>query len=460
MEAQKRYENLAATISTHLALLVTVVLGYCWIAFNEHRRLQAVSHLPSIDLLLGVRNLALKSPPQVRPLLYKDLPLFSVKARAEAGAPTSDGRDPYYEEIQNQRGFGQLPIPNVALANAKSRVSQRYCYLAVATGLPGKKFNFATFELMGKTYWGKSENTKVVLPDKCFSILDQQHEFIAIVETDGDIVIGLPKRLQVVFPPIALPPPLSSFTLDSSDEIAAVLPEPIRKYISGSFPIVTIRLDAIEHSILSYASYRLGQKFGPDEFDDAMKLLFAEQEPNANLFGFNASLSTLIQFGPFMTFFLCLDLWRRVIAIKNMRTTSQVFWFATDTEDRIGKFIAYSFALIPLVGTIAVLIGFALAARPTLLGWHDIRLMLSLLKMGAPISSISFWVPISAAASILVLLFPMQVTLAFFTTQAMLEVIARNLVNDHTPRLNRWRYSPVRKKGTKLGKTRKKQKSV
>jgi hypothetical protein len=301
----------------------------------------------------------------------------------------------------------------------ESRLQQKRCRAAVVRLAPGKKIDFATFQIVGKTYVIDSQSASFAVFDNCLTTASGI-DGIFVFRSGRDVVVGISEKIEKEFPPVAMPRPLRSFEYEPVDDLEQLLPEALRQYAGLPRPLILLHIDAIEHYLLAYASMRHGKYHAPAELSLAMENLYSEQEKSAALFGISAKLPLLIEGGPFVLFFLTFELWRRVRRIPVDFHSNSVFWFASDNRDFLGKLSAKSYSLLPVVCAGIVFISYALATSaffPSLIEWHRMRLMLS---SGVPLFDALKWVGISLPGTALLFVLPVQAALVILTSNRLL----------------------------------------
>ena len=408
--AAKYYDSLIASIATLLVAIASLAVAYSFLAFAHHDRVRALSHLAGLDKLLAIREVALRKDLGSDRFTKRDLPNFFQKAAEEASKPTATGIDPYRIDIFESRGFTADPIDSVRVINVTSRLGQRRCDVAVMPLSHGERFNFATFQIVSKTYWVNSEDAMLVVFDDCLARNRHSNLFL-IFRSGRDTVISLPKIIENEFPSIAPPPPFKSFNFYDEDKLSKLLPNELRQFADLSTPMVMVHLDAIEHYILRHATTRHSRFYAPEELNGAVGRLYEEQEKSAVLFGINADLSILVALGPFLLLLFSFEMWRRVrrIPTTNIQLTS--FWFATDTADAIGRWTARVYALLPVVCAILMYVSFAIATKPSFVTVEELLRFKTIVEMGtSPVAALD-WVSISVGSTLVLLILPIQVAL-------------------------------------------------
>lgn len=410
----KYYENLVKTISTLLVAISTLAAVYIYLAYEQQDSSQAASFLVGLDKLLAIREIARRTDFGSDQMTKRDLLDFFPAARNELQKAESDA-DPNQIEFIEEKGFTSDAIERSLVVDVMSRLGQRYCKAAITRLMPGDKFNFATFQIVGKTYWVKSENVQLVFFDGCFRG-DGFGQAMLVFRSNRDIVIALPDFLEKEFPPIAPPPPFESFQFYDHDKLAKLMPEEIRKFSDISKPMVMIHLAAIEYYVLRHAATRENSFYSPNEFEAAISALYQAHEKTRILFGMNAPVSAIISIGPFISFVLCFELWRRVRRVPINVGESPIFWFAADAVDAIGMWTARMYAIIPVAATGAMYGGFVFATGATFASAIDFKRILTLIGSGATPREVLQWVPLNLAETLLLVLFPfhVSVTLGIF----------------------------------------------
>jgi hypothetical protein len=414
----KYYEHLAKSVSTLLVTIATLAAVYTYLAYEQQDSSRAASYLVGLDKLLAIREIARRTDFGSDQMTRRDLLDFFPAASRELYASNSDS-DPHRVVFVEEKGFTSDPIERSLVVDVMSRLSQRYCKASITRLMPGEKFNFATFQIVGKTYWVASENVQLVFFDGCFSG-EGFGQPMLVLRSNRDIIIALPKFFEKEFPPIAPPPIFRSFRFYDYEKLSKLMPEEIRKFGDFSAPMVMIHLAAIEHYILRHAADREHRFYSPDEFEAAVSALYQAHEKTRMLFGINAPVSTFILIAPFVSFVLCFELWRRVRRVPTNVSETPIFWFAADAVDVIGLWTARMYAILPVVATAAMYGGFVIATGATFVSEMDLRRIFVLVRSGATPSEVLQWVPLNLAGTILLVLFPFHVTVAFESFRRLL----------------------------------------
>jgi hypothetical protein len=335
---------------------VTLAILLCGQQHLAH--LNALFYLQSLDRLLAIRQVIYKPPDQSHPLTKFEVPAFFHLASEEAMAPWPNNQDPHQVELIEKRGFTREAVPQ---SYVKDDVAMRgdagTCAAAIVTLLPGTKFNFATFEVVGKTYWVNSENTQFVTLS-CDN--DEAFAFF-IFHAGSDDVVGIPEDFQQLFPGLSLPPPFKSFELYQLNELKQQLPQFVRKYATLKKPFVVMHLRAVEHAILSYANQKSARLYSLSDFDLAVDNLYQEKEGRTQFYGMAFDLLMIIRLIPLILFLLAWEMWRRLRQLPQRIFETKVYWTPLDTNDALGRAAAIFYAVVPLAAGIAAMWTFAVS---------------------------------------------------------------------------------------------------
>jgi hypothetical protein len=409
--------SLALSISAHLLAIATITVAFLILSSSLHDRLSALSRLASVDSLLAIRDLASQPVVNGTPLLRRDLPDFFSKAQDEASAPTKDGTDPNYIETQEQRGFTSEKIEGAYIVQVASRVLHMRCHAAIIPIKEGTPLTFVTNRVVGKVYKIDSGQAKMIVLDRCFS--DEGHEGFFVLTSGHDTVVAYSASFENQFPPIAPPRPFESFPFYDTAKVIDLLPEPIRQVYRPGGKMITNHVAAFDQAILDYASMRHDRFYSPDDFAVAASRLFDEQEKPGSLFGLNAQPHILLDLGPIAFFMVTFELWRRTRKLVPGQHVT-VFWFASDTDDVLGRLAARLYALLPIICCIAVYVSYGLATGASFVSRADMERFVALLRLGSsPLEAMS-WISLSLVATAVFIL-------AIVQTIVVIE-IARNLL--------------------------------
>ena len=157
-------ENLIVAIGRLYLALTSIALFYSYTAYTHMDRNNALQALVSLDKLLALRVVASEKNDAGTTLTQLTALKYYTHAANDAFAAWSDGQDPHQIELLSERGFDEKVIPNARLLTG---VPMRLavgasCAIAIVTGQPGSRFNFATFQVIGRTYWVGSEQTNLI----------------------------------------------------------------------------------------------------------------------------------------------------------------------------------------------------------------------------------------------------------------------------------------------------------
>lgn len=412
-----QYERLVGSFTTHLFALVSVSIAYVLLAINFQSRVEAIGQLHGLDKLLAIREVLVPAK-SGQPFTKRNLPEYFARAAEEASAPTSDGTDPYYTHILDSRGFTEEEISQGSILQVSSRLVQRNCDVARFKLSSGKTLEYATFQIVGKIYHSESSDAVFGVLDQCF---DGDRNFV-VLKSGSDYVLALPKSFERDFAPLAPPPPFKSFPFAEQDKITASLPKELASYINLPADMVTIHIRAVENYILAHATRRHGKYYAPAEIEQAVNALYDEREAQTVLFGISAKPSLLVGLGPLLIFIISFEMWRRVRRIP-FGSGNAVFWFATDTGDNLGRATAYVYSFLPLACVAACYLNYAAAIHPTFVGMDDIRRALNILQLdGVSVGDVLNWIPVSVAATLIMLLVPFQIALTFVTIRRLVQI--------------------------------------
>lgn len=440
-------DALLSSIAKILVAIVSFAVLYGYLALEQRNRHAALSNLVGLDKLLAAREVALRAEPGSLQMTKRDLIEFFPEAAKQAHKPKSDGTDPHTVETIEERGFTDEPIPGSVIVSVMSRLSQRYCKAAVITLKAGDKFNLATMQIVGKTYWINSEDVSLVAFDSCLRSSHGSFQ-ILVLKDKRDVIIAFPQFIEREFRPIAPPAPFSSFKFYDYDKLASLIPGPIAQFAAINRTLVTVHIHAIEHYILSHATSRQGRFYAPFELDIAVSGLYQEQEKPASIIGINAPISKIIDWGPFVFLILSFELWRRVRHLPTDLKKSRSFSFITDTTDLIGKVASRTYAFLPLICAFIIYYAYIASTGARFISADDLWRGMWMLRKGYPPDDILTWVSISMTATLLLLLVPVQILIVFDTTKRLLSV-AKVDRSEATPRLKMtvWRIFRLRKAG-------------
>lgn len=348
---------------------MTLVILLCYCGQQHVAHLEALSYLQSLDRLLAIRQVIYQPPNQSHPLTKFEVPNFFHQASEEAMAPWPNDEDPHQVELIEKRGFSRDAIPQ---SYVKDDVAMRgdagTCDAAVVSLSPGARFNFATFEVVRKTYWVNSESTQFVT----LGCDDDQAFAFFIFRQGADVIVGIPEDFQRQFPGLAYPPPFKSFELYQMKEIKKQLPDFIAKYataaLNKAFVVMDVR--ALEHAILAYANQQSGRLYSLSDFDLAVDNLYQEKEGRTLLYGMAFDLSMIIRLVPIALFFLAWEMWRRLRQLPKHNLQTKVYWTPLDSNDWMGRAAATLYAIAPLAfGIVAMWVFAASQGLGLRIGW-------------------------------------------------------------------------------------------
>lgn len=427
--AAKYYDGLIASVMSYFILIVSLTIAYAILAISQYERNKALSFLPVLEEFLAIRNIALHDDLSSRTLTKRDLLQFFPAAKEKVvGAETTEDID--------KLGFTENGIANGRVVTIAAKFGHRPCAASVIRLSPGVKFNFLTFEVVGKTYWANSEETKLIVFDNCFMQSNHALQFM-VLRSNSDIIIAFPKAMQALFPGLTPPKPFTTPEFFDSEKLSALVPAEMKDFGDWAQPMVMMHLDAINYFILRYASKRHGRSYSLDEFDSAVARLSDEHEQSASLLGINANFSLLISCGPVLLLVLSFEMWRRTRRIPLSLVDSSTFWFATDTGDFLGRLTARIYACVPAVCVFVMGIAFYFATGASFVEIDKLKKFIDLMLQGDSILTAAEFSGINITSTLMTLLIPFQLYVIYRIVTHFFAVIKANEDSDASTKLTK-----------------------
>lgn len=428
----------------YLAILsFALVYSYAGIGVYQHQR--KLENLITLDKLLALREFTRTDIiPSQRAATERDLPRFFQVAMGEAFDETSknlERRTGDKERNQESGNNGEQTtqadnpkFPKVEIPDAQVRLDLPMrmsvgatCDALVTKLSPGASFNFATFAIVGGTYWVNSEDVTLLIFFGCDPGPPKELLVLMFRLDDGHFAFAIPESLQDAYPGLRPSLGFKHFPFLELDEVKKRLPLKIADYVEPKGQYVIIHSKAIDYYILSYANYELGKYFPAYKLDDAAQQLYEDRQRDASYLGITAPSVFIVRVGPFLFFILSFELWRRVRRVPSGRLESQRYWFAFETSDVIGQAYSHFLAVLPfLIGTWIYLL-FAISQNLGLVLFGRLVTFSGLATWTFPFAPAPGWIATDFLAAIIAfILVPFQFIVLFLIGRKLIQIVRAN----------------------------------
>lgn len=405
-------------------VLVSIFVVYASAALNIMDRNNAASNLNSLDILYAIIVISEKGTTGAKYLTALDTPRFYRKAAKIAYENTL-----FIEDII-EKGFPNKPINGGRIKNVPMRLEPAArCDIAVISAAPGTKFNFATSQVVSRSYWVNSEDVSLVSFGHCGFGYMWEFNTILFRTDDQKTVIALPKSFESKFPGLKAPEPFASLEFGEVEKFKETLPPIVQKYADLNGSYITLHIDALRHFILRYATSRTGKFYNVEEFNDAMSALYHETERRTALLGIEATVTQIVRLGPLVILVIAWELWRRIRRIPTSLENEST-WFPFDVQSRLYQMIAIIFSMTPVLIGVFVLYFFLVSQQLSLVIFGRMINLNGIMAGNIPIAPPRGWLgaPDYWAATLSVPLIALLALLTFISIK-LLAIVWANASN-------------------------------